>query len=114
MVLLRSRALLGSRRKWRSPTAPLPLYKPYSRYRMKAHWRQTYRSLPRCSGSIQCSIRSETIRASKNSHQAHRKKRTNNCRDEPEEVLRRPEATRGLELVDGLRPLNLALPPDDF
>ena len=32
-----------------------------------ARWLQTCRSLPRCSGSIRCSIRSGMIRASKNS-----------------------------------------------
>ena len=32
-----------------------------------AHWLQACRSLPRCSGSIRCSIRSGMIRASKNS-----------------------------------------------
>jgi hypothetical protein len=31
-----------------------------------------------------------------------------------EKVFRRAEAATGLELVDGLRPLNLALPRDDF
>jgi hypothetical protein len=37
------------------------------------------RSLPRCSGSIQCSIRSGTIRAFKNSpNRKHQRRRTNN------------------------------------
>jgi len=37
-------------------------------------WLETYRSLLRCSGSIQCSIRSGTIRASKNSPPRPRRK----------------------------------------
>jgi len=53
-------------RKWASPTAPSPRYTKYSRYRIQAHWLQTCRLLPRCSGSIQCSIRSGTISASRN------------------------------------------------
>ena len=57
----------GMRRRWANPTVPSPLYRNCSRYRMQARWLQTCRSLPRCSGSIQCSIRSGMIRASKNS-----------------------------------------------
>ena len=52
---------------WGSPTAPSPLYRNYSRSRTLAHWLRACRSLLRCSGSIQCSIRSGMIRASKNS-----------------------------------------------
>ena len=40
----------------------------------------TCRSLPRCSGSIQCSIRSGMIRASKNSAKRNRRHRINKAR----------------------------------
>src|SRR5437762_3176474 len=49
------------------PDPPLPLYSKCSRYRARAHWRNTCRSLLRCSDSIRCLIRSGMIRASKNS-----------------------------------------------
>ena len=52
---------------WESPTAPSPLYRNCCRYRILARWLRTCRSLPRCSGSIRCSIRFGMIRASKNS-----------------------------------------------
>ena len=42
-----------------------------------AHWLRACRSLPRCSGSIRCSIRSGMIRASKNSRS--RKHRNNSA-----------------------------------
>ena len=42
-----------------------------------ASWLRTCRSLPRCSGSIQCSIRSGMIRASKNSAKRNRRHRIN-------------------------------------
>ena len=48
-------------------TALLQLYRSCSRYRMKPILLGTCRLLQRCSGSIPCSIRSGTIRASKNS-----------------------------------------------
>ncbi len=49
-------------------TAPSPPYRSYSRYRTLVRWpHKIYRSLPRCFGSIRCSIRSATIRASRNS-----------------------------------------------
>ena len=57
-----------------NPTAPLPLYRNYSRYRT-GHWMGTCRSLPRCSGSIRCSIRSGMIRASKARRLARAEKR---------------------------------------
>src|SRR5262249_7047780 len=53
--------------KWENPTALSPLYRNYSRYRSVAYWLNKGHSLLRCSGSIRCSIRCETIRASKNS-----------------------------------------------
>src|SRR5262249_24878115 len=53
--------------------ARLPLYRNCSRHRTMAQAVLTYRSLLRCSGSIQCSIRSGMIRDSRNSHQARRK-----------------------------------------
>ena len=74
LVPLRSRSSPGWRRRWGNPTAPSPLYRNYSRYRMQAHSLQTCRSLPRCSGSIRCSIRFGTIRASKNSSLRPRRK----------------------------------------
>src|SRR6266436_5161142 len=66
MVPFRSRSSPGWQRAWDNLTAPLPLYRNYSRYRTMAHWLRP-RSLLRCSDSIQCSIRLGTIRASKNS-----------------------------------------------
>jgi tetratricopeptide (TPR) repeat protein len=65
--------LPGWRRRWESQTAPSSLYRNYSRYRAVAHWLPG-RSLLRCSGSIRCSIRSERIRASKNSPPRSRRK----------------------------------------
>ena len=62
---IRSRSSPEWRREWESPTAPSPLYRNYSRYRTRAHWLRACRSLLRCSGSIQCSIRFGMIRASK-------------------------------------------------
>src|SRR2546423_739409 len=59
-------------RRWVNPTAPLLLYRNYSRSRAKVQWPKTYRSLPRCSGSIQCLIRSGMTRASKNSAKKNR------------------------------------------
>ena len=50
------------------PDRAIPaLQKLLSRYRLVARSLPTRRSLPRCSGSIRCLIRSETIRASRNS-----------------------------------------------
>jgi tetratricopeptide (TPR) repeat protein len=66
MALLQSRSLPGYPRKWESSTAPSPLYRNYSRSHTRAHSVKR-RLLPRCSGSIQCSIHSGTIRASKSS-----------------------------------------------
>ena len=66
LVPLRWRSSLGWRHRWESPTAPSPLYRSYSRYHTVALSLRAH-SLLRCSGSIRCSIRSETIRASKNS-----------------------------------------------
>jgi hypothetical protein len=74
--LLENDALIGSvpiqivarvQHKWENPTAPSPLYRNCSRYRTVADRLQTSRSLPRCCGSILCSIRFGIIRASKNS-----------------------------------------------
>ena len=62
---------------WESPIAPSALYRNYCRYHTAAHWRRACRSLPRCSDSIQCSIRSGTMRASKNSPLLNRRHRTN-------------------------------------
>src|SRR5436309_253482 len=66
LVLGRWRSSPGWRRRWESPTAPSPLYRNYSRSRTPALSLRA-RSLLRCSGSIQCSIRCGMIRASKNS-----------------------------------------------
>ncbi len=66
-VPLTPRSSPAWRRAWGNPTAPSPLYRNCSRFRTREHSLQTCRSLPRCSGSIQCSIRSGMIRASKNS-----------------------------------------------
>ena len=54
------------RRKWGSPTGPSPPYRNYSRSHTLALSLRA-RSLLRCSGSIQCSIRFGTIPLSKNS-----------------------------------------------
>src|SRR6059058_1860196 len=51
-----------------------------------ARWLKTCRSLRRCSGSTQCSIRFGTIRASKNSHRARRKKRSRKGRTDETSV----------------------------
>jgi len=45
---------------------------------MSPHWLSTSRSLPRCSGSIQCSIRCGMIRASKNSRPRKRRNHSEN------------------------------------
>src|SRR5438034_10551829 len=51
-----------------SPTGPSPLYGNFSRYLTKAPSLKAYHPSPqRCSGSIPCSIRSGTIRSSKDS-----------------------------------------------
>ena len=75
--------------------AESPLCRNYSRYRTMI------RLLLRCSGSIQCSTHSGTIRVSKNSHRARRKPPTNNAgsdrfaqRSVPPESLRRPALER--------------------
>ena len=73
---LRLRFLPTCMRKWASPIAPSSRYGKYSRYRMQAHWLQTCHLLPRCSGSIPCSIRCGMIRVSKNSLPS---KRQNSC-----------------------------------
>ena len=57
----------GWRPAWESPTALWPLYRNYSLYRTLARLLKACRSLPRCSGSIPCSIRYAAIRDSKNS-----------------------------------------------
>ena len=62
----------GWRCVWESPTAPSLLYRNYFRYRIQARSGLACRSLLRCSGSIRCSIRSATIRASKNSARSRR------------------------------------------
>src|SRR5207248_8700945 len=51
-----------------------------------ARWLKTCRSLRRCSGSTQCSIRFGTIRASKNSHRPRRKKRSRKGRTDETSV----------------------------
>ncbi len=71
-VLARVAARMGS------PTAPSPRYRSYSRCRTLVHC-QADRSLLRCFGSIQCSIRFGMIRGSKNLHRARRRLRTNNA-----------------------------------
>src|SRR5205823_1972348 len=53
--------------RWGNLTALSLLYSNYFRYHMGARWLRVYRSLLRCSGSIQCSIRSGMTRAFKNS-----------------------------------------------
>jgi len=59
MVRRRSRYLPGLRHAWGNPTAPLPLYRKYFRYRAMAAWPRACRSLLRCSDSIRCSMRFE-------------------------------------------------------
>ena len=49
------------------PIAPSPLYRNSSRYHTGHRWLRTCRLLLHCSASIQCSIRSERTRASRNS-----------------------------------------------
>src|SRR5438094_2279484 len=79
MVPFRSRSSPGWQRAWENLTAPLPLYRNYSRYRTMAHWLRP-RSLLRCSDSIQCSIRSGMTRASRNSWPRNRRNQwTNNA-----------------------------------
>src|SRR6266581_739638 len=73
-VRLRSRSSLEWQRKPASPTAPSPLYRNYSRHPTLAHSPLRH-SLLRCSGSIQCSIRSGMIRAFKNSPPRPRRNR---------------------------------------
>jgi hypothetical protein len=72
-----SRSPPGWRRAWATPTAPSPLYRSYSRCRAMAHWLRACRSYLRCSGSIQCSIRFEMIRAFRNSLRLHQTRRIN-------------------------------------
>jgi TolB-like protein/Tfp pilus assembly protein PilF len=61
LVPFRSTSSPEWQRKWGNPTALSLLYRKFCRYLMLS------RSLLRCSGSIQCSIRFGTIRVSKNS-----------------------------------------------
>jgi hypothetical protein len=69
-------------RAWANPTAPSPLYRNYSRHRTKAHWLGApCPSLPRCSGSIQCSIHFGMIRASKNSPSRNHRNNSANFSD---------------------------------
>src|SRR5882757_1616149 len=63
MVPRRSRFSPGWQHRWESRTAPLPRCRNCYRYRPRAHWLRACRSLLRCFGSIQCSIRFGTIRA---------------------------------------------------
>jgi len=51
----------------------------YSRSRMQADWVKTGRLLPRCSGSIRCSIRFGVIRVSKNSPPRPRRNLNERC-----------------------------------
>jgi len=55
----RSKSSLAWLRKWGNPTAPSPLCRNCSRSQDRGRCLKTCRVLPRCSGSIQCSIRSE-------------------------------------------------------
>ena len=59
-ILARVSAQMGE------PDRAIAALQKYSRYRIRAHWLLTCRLLPRYSGSIRCSIRSGTIRASRN------------------------------------------------
>ena len=54
----------GWRPRWGNPTAQSPLYRNYSRYLTRPHWRARL-SRPRCFGLIRCSIRCGMIRASR-------------------------------------------------
>jgi hypothetical protein len=72
----RSRFSPESRRSCKSPIAPLLRYRSCCRYRPRLHWRHVCHSLLRYSGSIQCSIHSEMIRASRNSWPPPHRKRT--------------------------------------
>ena len=60
-ILARVAARMGE------PDRAIALYRNYSRYRTLVRWVRAFHSLPRYFGSIQCSIRSERILASKNS-----------------------------------------------
>src|SRR5438093_12843103 len=103
MVPFRSRSSPGWQRAWENLTAPLPLYRNYSRYRTMAHWLRP-RSLLRCSDSIQCSIRFGMIRASKNSPpRARRTMRSN-------EVPTRETKTLAVLSADGLVMAEAAFP----
>ena len=64
-----------------NPTAPSPLYRNYSRYHTRGRWLRACRSLPRCSGSIRCSIRSGRIRASRNSPSRKHRNNSENFSD---------------------------------
>src|SRR6266566_4571941 len=102
MVPLQSRSSLEWRRAWGNPTAPLPLYRKYSRYRTRVRWAVgSVRSLLRCSGSIPCSIRSGMIRASRNSAKRNQ--------IELAQLFRRAEAAERLQGRGGLCDCRLAL-----
>src|SRR5205807_699248 len=58
----------GWRQAGANPIAPSPLYRNYSRYRAQGRWLKTCRSLQRCSGSIQCSLRCAATRALRSLH----------------------------------------------
>ena len=88
-VLFRSKSLLAWRRAWGNPTALSLRYENFCRHLMKAPSLKVWpRSLLRCSGSIQCSIRCGMIRASKNSSPRPRRKRqTNKAAENPARPL---------------------------
>src|SRR5438094_7937669 len=100
MVPLRSSSSPEWLRRWVNPTAPLPLYRNYSRSQAVGRWPKTCRSLPRYFDSIQCSIRSGTIRASKNSAKRNQ--------SEDRQLLRRIEAAQRLQGGGRLRDCRLA------
>ena len=62
-VLLANDEFFAGKENLIAPSRPC---KNYSQYRAAVRWLRACRSLLRCFGSIQCSIRSGTIRVSRN------------------------------------------------
>ena len=62
----------GWQRKREKPIAPSPLCRSFYRYLIRDRLVRALLLLPHCSGSIRCSIRSGTIRASKNRRRSER------------------------------------------
>src|SRR5437016_11542719 len=99
-VLVRSSSSPACQHRQESPIALSQQFKNCSRYQAVVHLLLASRSLPPYSGSIQCSIRSATIRASRNS--AKRKS------SEERQLLRRTKAAQCLQSRGCLRNCRLA------